>query len=165
MARGRLISLWRRWNQLTAGLSTAARKRAAKNQATKVLSCQSTKRAPSTTAAVKRATATVRITWGDETRTHKTPSLGTGASGFTGSACGGAWVTSEGLTCASVGGLSCASLCWLIIQAPVIPLVVYTPSRYGLCQVRSDGVLGIVGHLTSRAPERPPCRPLQSDVH
>ena len=31
------MSLWRRWSQLTAGLSTAARKRAMTNQPTKVL--------------------------------------------------------------------------------------------------------------------------------
>ena len=62
MARGRFMSLCRRWSQLTAGLSTAARKRAITNQPTKVLTFQSKKNATSTTAAVKRATATVRIT-------------------------------------------------------------------------------------------------------
>src|SRR5215211_8461114 len=62
MARGRLISLCRRWSQLTAGFSTAARKRAMTNQPTKVRTCQSRKNAPCTTAVVKRAMATVRIT-------------------------------------------------------------------------------------------------------
>src|SRR5215203_1399811 len=47
MARGRLMSLCRRWSQFTAGLSTAARKRAITNQPTKVLTCQSKKNAPS----------------------------------------------------------------------------------------------------------------------
>src|ERR671920_175247 len=50
MARGRLISLWRRCSQLTTGLSTADRKREMTNQPTKVRTCQSRKKAPSTTA-------------------------------------------------------------------------------------------------------------------
>src|SRR5829696_8982387 len=62
MARGRFISLCRRCSQFTAGLSTAARKRAMTNQPMKVRTCQSRKSPPSTSAAVKRATATVRAT-------------------------------------------------------------------------------------------------------
>ena len=62
MARGRFINLCRRWSQLTVGLSTAARKRAMTNQPTKVLTCHTKKKAPSTTAVVRRAMATVRIT-------------------------------------------------------------------------------------------------------
>src|SRR5215208_7744601 len=70
MARGRLISLWRRCSQLTTGVSTAARKREMTNQPTKVRTCQSRNKVPSTTAALKRATTTVRITWLGEMRTH-----------------------------------------------------------------------------------------------
>src|SRR5215204_3190073 len=62
MAMGRLIRRWRRWSQLTAGLSTAARNRAMTNQPTKVLTFQIRKRAASTKTVVSRATATVRIT-------------------------------------------------------------------------------------------------------
>jgi hypothetical protein len=67
---------------LTAGLSTAARKREMTNQPTKVRTCQSRKKAPSTTAALKRAMTTARITWEGEMRTHTTSALGTEASDF-----------------------------------------------------------------------------------
>src|SRR5829696_4078787 len=70
MASGRLMSLWRRWSQLTAGFSTAARKRAMMNQATKVRTCQRRKSAPSTTTAVSKAMATVRTTCEVEATTH-----------------------------------------------------------------------------------------------
>jgi hypothetical protein len=69
---------------LTAGLSTAARKREMTNQPTKVRTCQSRKKVPSTTAALKRATTTVRITWEGEMRTHTTPALGMEAFGSVG---------------------------------------------------------------------------------
>src|SRR5215210_171929 len=104
MARGRFMSLWRRWSQLTAGLSTAARKRAITNQPTKVLTCQSKKNAPSTTAAVKRATATVRITWVGEAPAHPASLLGTDAlASVVGVVLGSA--------CDSVCGSGFASLC------------------------------------------------------
>jgi hypothetical protein len=64
----------RRWSQLTAGLSTAARKRARIPQPMMVRTCHSKKSAPSTTAAVRRATATVRTTCDGAMRTHTTPS-------------------------------------------------------------------------------------------
>jgi hypothetical protein len=57
-----LIHLWRRCSQFTAGLSTAAKKRATTNQPTKVLTCHRRKSAPSTTTTVSRATATTRAT-------------------------------------------------------------------------------------------------------
>jgi hypothetical protein len=41
MAMGRLMRRCQRWSQSTAGLSTAARKRAMMNQPTKVRTCQS----------------------------------------------------------------------------------------------------------------------------
>src|SRR5215218_5318327 len=100
MARGRLMSLWRRWSQFTAGLSTAARKRAMTNQPMKVRTCQISKSPPSTSAAVKRATATVRATCdvGKLSRTRlggtssisvvlglPSPSLGSGPLAFSGS--------------------------------------------------------------------------------
>jgi hypothetical protein len=49
------------------------------NQPTNVRTCQSRKNAPSTTAAVKRATSTARTTWEGEMRTHTTSPLGTEA--------------------------------------------------------------------------------------
>src|SRR5829696_6929206 len=79
MARGRLISLWRRWSQLTAGLSTAARKRATTNQPTNVRTCQIRNSAPSTTTAVSKATATVRTTCEGEAPTHPASWRGMGA--------------------------------------------------------------------------------------
>jgi hypothetical protein len=49
-----------------------------------VRTCQSRKKVPSTTAALKRATTTVRITWEGEMRTHTTPALGMEAFGSVG---------------------------------------------------------------------------------
>src|SRR5215208_5147027 len=103
MARGRLISLCRRWSQFTAGLSTAARKRAITNQPMKVLTCQSKKNAPSTTAAVKRVMATVRITWVGEAPAHTASLLGMGASGSVG--------VVSGCACACACGSGFESLC------------------------------------------------------
>src|SRR5215207_7381355 len=77
MARGRFMSLWRRWSQLTAGLSTAARKSAMTSQPTKVRTCHIRKNAPSTTAVVSKAMATVRITCEVEALAHPTSWLGT----------------------------------------------------------------------------------------
>src|SRR5215217_7228798 len=88
MAMGRFISLCRRWSQLTAGLSTAARKRAITNQPMKVLTCQSKKNAPSTTAVVKRATATVRITRVGEAPAQPASLLGMDALGYVGAVSG-----------------------------------------------------------------------------
>src|SRR5215211_2774225 len=76
MARGRLISLWRRWSQLTAGLSTAARKREMTNQPKKVRTCQRRNRAPTTTAVVSKAAATVRTTCEVGAPAHPTSFLG-----------------------------------------------------------------------------------------
>src|SRR5215203_3261014 len=76
MARGRLIRLWRRCSQLTAGLSTAARNRAMTNQPKKVLTCQMRNRAPTTTAVVSKAAATVRTTWEVGAPAHPTYLLG-----------------------------------------------------------------------------------------
>src|SRR5215213_5520726 len=81
MARGRFMSLCRRWSQLTAGFSTAARKRAITNQPMKVLTCQSRKNAPRTTAVVSRAKATVRITCEVEALAHPPSRLGMEAFG------------------------------------------------------------------------------------
>ena len=78
------MSLCRRWSQLTAGLSTAARKRAMTNQPMKVRTCQSRKSAPSTTAVVSKATATVRTTCEVEARAHPTSWLGMDAFGSAG---------------------------------------------------------------------------------
>ena len=75
------MSLCRRWSQFTAGLSTAARKRAITNQPMKVLTCQSKKKAPSNKAVVKRAMATVRITWEGEAPAHPTDWLAMDALG------------------------------------------------------------------------------------
>ena len=97
------MSLCRRWSQLTAGLSTAAKKSAITNQPPKVLTCQSKKNAPSTTAAVKRATATVRITWVGETPAHPASLLGRGASGSVG--------VVSGCACACACGCVWESLC------------------------------------------------------
>src|SRR5215207_5558716 len=80
MARGRLISLWRRWSQLTAGLSTAARKREMTNQPTKVRTCQRRNRAPTTTAVVSKAAATVRTTCEVGAPAHPTSLLGAPAA-------------------------------------------------------------------------------------
>src|SRR5918992_1596630 len=101
MARLRLISLWRRSSQLTAGLSTAARNRAMTNQPMKERTCQSKKSAPSTTAAVKRAMTTVRITWEGEIRTHTTSALGTEGFGSVGAVRGSV----RGFACVSFRGL------------------------------------------------------------
>src|SRR5215207_6197882 len=94
MASGRLINLWRRWSQLTAGLSTAARKRAMTNQPRKVRTCHSRRKAPSTTAVVSKATATVRATCQVEARAHPPSLLGMDALGsasvVSGFACGSA---------------------------------------------------------------------------
>jgi len=76
MARGRLISLWRRWSHLTAGLSAAARKRAMTNQAMKVRTCQSRKSVPSTTTALRRAMTTMRTTCEVEACPHPASWLG-----------------------------------------------------------------------------------------
>src|SRR5215211_1977268 len=76
MARGRFISLCRRCSQFTAGLSTAARKRAITNQPMKVLTCQSKKIATRTPTVVSKATATVRITCEVEALAHPAPWLG-----------------------------------------------------------------------------------------
>src|SRR5918994_4393989 len=97
MARGRFISLCRRWSQLTAGFSTAARKRAMTNQPTKVLTCQSRKNEPSTTAAVSKATATVRATCQVEARAHPPSWLGMDAPGPADALGGLAWDCGEGL--------------------------------------------------------------------
>ena len=56
------MSLCRRWSQFTAGLSTAARKRAITNQPMKVRTCQSRNSTLSTAAVVSKAMATVRTT-------------------------------------------------------------------------------------------------------
>ena len=84
MARGRLMILCRRWSQFTAGLSTAARKRAMTNQPMKVRTCHIRKSAPSTTAVVSKATATVRITCEVEARAHPPSWLGRDAFGSVG---------------------------------------------------------------------------------
>src|SRR5215203_1971700 len=103
MARGHFMSLCRRWSQLTAGLSTAAKKSAITNQPTKVLTCQSKKNAPSTTAAVNRATATVRITWVGEALAHPASLLGMEALG----SAGVVWVCAFGSAC----GCACEFFC------------------------------------------------------
>jgi hypothetical protein len=77
MAKGREIRRCRRCSQLTAGFKTAARNRAMTNHPTNVRTCQTRYIAPSTTAAVKRATSTVRTTCAAEIRTHTTPASGT----------------------------------------------------------------------------------------
>src|SRR5215217_3848050 len=103
MARGRFMSLCRRCSQFTAGLSNAARKRAMTNQPMKVLTCQSKKNAPSTTAVVKRAMATVRITWVGEAPAHPASLLGMGTSGSVG--------VVSGCACACAFGCAWESLC------------------------------------------------------
>src|SRR5919112_1077914 len=82
MAMGRLISRWRRWSQLTRGLSTAARKRAMTNQLKKVLTCHRRKSAPSTTNAVSKAAATVRTTCEVGAPAHPGSLLGPDALGW-----------------------------------------------------------------------------------
>ena len=74
------MSLCRRWSQFTAGLSTAARKRAMTNQPMKVRTCQSRKSAPSTTTAVSKAMTTVRATCEGEAPTQ--PTSWPGSDGF-----------------------------------------------------------------------------------
>src|SRR5215204_4873890 len=98
MARGRFMSLCRRWSQLTAGLSTAARKSAMTSQPTKVRTCQSRKNAPRTTAVVSRAKATVRITCEGGALAHPARAFGAGALGTeplgsVSAACGFLWVS------------------------------------------------------------------------
>ena len=78
------MSLCRRWSQFTAGLSTAARKRAMTSQPMKVLTCQSKKIATRTTTVVSKATATVRITCEVEALAHPAPWLGMDAFGSVG---------------------------------------------------------------------------------
>src|SRR5215216_7901000 len=112
MARGRLISLWRRCNQLTAGLSAAARKREMTNQPIKVRTCQRTKSAPSTTAVVSKATVTVRITCEVEACAHPASGLGIGALGPADAIGGLAW------DC--VCGSDCMSLC--VASSSLMPL-------------------------------------------
>src|SRR5919107_1225949 len=90
-----------RWrsSQLTAGLSTAARKRARTPQPMIVRTCHSRKRAPNTTAVARRATTTMRTTCEGAMRTHTTPSLSSaGAARVAGSVCEGSVSTgsSEG---------------------------------------------------------------------
>src|SRR5215218_1063143 len=78
----------RRCSQLTAGLSTAARKRARTAQPMMVRTCHSKKRAASTTAADRRAMTAVRTTCDGAMRTHTTSSSeGVGVLGFVGSVC------------------------------------------------------------------------------
>src|ERR671912_392162 len=91
MARGRLIRRWRRWSQLTAGLSTAARNRAMTNQPTKVLTFHSRKRAASTTTVVSRVAATVRTTCEVEALAQPTSLVGGYALGSAGANRGLIW--------------------------------------------------------------------------
>src|SRR5215212_528241 len=107
MAMGRLMSLCRRCSQLTAGLSTVARKRAMTSQPMKVRTCHIRKNAPNTTAVVSKAMATVRITCEVEARAHPAPAFGTEAFGTEP-------LGSVGAAC----GFVLVSLAWLISLDP-----------------------------------------------
>src|SRR5919112_5187977 len=112
MARGRLINLWRRWSQLTAGSSTAAKKRAMTNQPKKVLTFHKRKSAPSTTTVVSKAVATVRTTCEVGAPAHPGFLLGPDALGWaaavSGFACGFACESSCGTFPSSISLASAA---------------------------------------------------------
>src|SRR4028118_2298783 len=108
------MSLWRRWSQLTAGLSTAARNTAITNQPTNVRTCHIRNNAPSTTNTVKRVTATVRTTCEVEAPTHPPSWLGMDALGSADTFGGCAW----NFSCGSACGFLCVSFSSFISMNP-----------------------------------------------
>src|SRR5918997_2814946 len=134
-----------RWrsSQLTAGLSTAARKRARTHQPMIVRTCHSKKRAPNTTAAARRATTTVRTTCEGAMRTHTTPSLSSaGTAGVAGFCCEGSVSTGS-----SEGGL------FSLIVALDLLHVLARKVRHRLLSMTAGCRFGFSGRYS--APTRP----------